>query len=154
MPMGIINIKMSLIPKGINKIIYYHPGVSVCKHPTRVLVNTLPLVPWGYYFFPVSSITRFGGSGSEDECTFIITNTFIVTLFEASRTENEFYIILISSIPFVRRASRHCSRYMSGYRLGLNKTTPLGNIKAIVWSYPAGKFAINEATERLNEIII
>ena len=39
-----------------------------------------------------SSITRFGGNGSEDECTFIITNTFIVTLFEASRTQNEFYI--------------------------------------------------------------
>ena len=39
-----INIKMSLMPKGINKIIY---------NP-RVLVNTLTLVPWGYYFFPVA----------------------------------------------------------------------------------------------------
>ena len=36
--------------------------------------------------------TRFRGNGSEDKCSFIITNTFIVTLFEASRTRNEFYI--------------------------------------------------------------
>ena len=44
------NIKMSLMPKGINENyllpwgIYWHP---------RVRVSTLPLVPWGYYFFPV-----------------------------------------------------------------------------------------------------
>jgi hypothetical protein len=44
------NIKTSLMPKGINKIIY-NPGVSIST--PRVRVNTLPLVPWGYYFFPV-----------------------------------------------------------------------------------------------------
>ena len=42
--------KMSLLPKGINKIVY-NPGVFVSY--TRVLVNTLPLVPWGINFFPV-----------------------------------------------------------------------------------------------------
>ena len=40
MPMG-TNIKMSLIPKGIN-----NPGVSIST-PEYVLI------PWGYYFFPV-----------------------------------------------------------------------------------------------------
>ena len=43
LPMG-INIKMRLMPKGINKIIY-NPGVS-----SRVPVNTLTLVPSGYFF--------------------------------------------------------------------------------------------------------
>jgi len=44
---------------------------------------------------------------------------------------------LLDSIPisFVKRASRHCFRYMDGYRLGLTGPeldTQLGNIKAIV----------------------
>jgi hypothetical protein len=43
-----INIKMSLMPKGINKIVY---------NP-RVLVNTLTLVPWVYYFFPVEAALK------------------------------------------------------------------------------------------------
>ena len=51
MPMG-TNIKMSLMPKGINEVIYNH-GVSIST-PEYVLIPYLPLVPWGYYFFPVN----------------------------------------------------------------------------------------------------